>query len=117
MMCREELLAFRGLAGSDLRMIRGGVPTEVEHNALIALARDVSAPSRVTRRPTAWCFWMIGGTVIRRRSRQRALPSRAAGAGLAFPPDCRIKLHFTRPLARIAIRSSGYGPHASKRHA
>src|SRR6266446_10116808 len=50
---REKLLAFCGLADSDLRMIRGGFLTEEDRNKLIALARDGSAASRATRRANA----------------------------------------------------------------
>jgi hypothetical protein len=48
-----EFLAFRGLADSDERMIRGHFLSEEDRNKLIALARDGSAASRVTRRANA----------------------------------------------------------------
>ena len=50
---REKFLAFRGLADSDERMIRGHFLSEEDRNKLIALARDGSAASRGTRRATA----------------------------------------------------------------
>jgi transposase len=50
---REKFLAFRGLADSDERMIRGHFLREEDRNKLIALARDGSAASRVTRRANA----------------------------------------------------------------
>jgi transposase len=50
---REKFLAFRGLADSDQRMIRGGFLGQEDRNKLIALARDGSAASRVTRRANA----------------------------------------------------------------
>jgi transposase len=50
---REKLLEFSGLADSDERMIRGGFLSGEDRNELIALARDGSVASRVTRRANA----------------------------------------------------------------
>ncbi len=50
---REKLLAFLGLADSDWLMIRGGFLGEEDRKKLIALARDGSTASRVTRRANA----------------------------------------------------------------
>src|SRR5260370_13664695 len=50
---RENFLAFRGFADSDGCMIRGGFLGEEDRNTLIALARDGSAASRLTRRANA----------------------------------------------------------------
>ena len=50
---REKFLAFRGFADSDGVMIRGGFLTGEDRSELIALARDGSAASRVTRRANA----------------------------------------------------------------
>jgi transposase len=47
------LLEFSGLADSDERMIRGGFLSGEDRNELIALARDGSVASRVTRRANA----------------------------------------------------------------
>ena len=47
---REKFLAFRGFADSDGVMIRGGFLTGEDRSELIALARDGSSASRVTRR-------------------------------------------------------------------
>ena len=44
---------FFGLADSAPRMIRGGFLTEEDRGKLVALARDGSAASRVTRRANA----------------------------------------------------------------
>jgi transposase len=50
---REKFLAFWGSSDSDGGMIRGGFLIEEDRNKLIALARDGSAASRVTRRANA----------------------------------------------------------------
>ena len=50
---REKLLVFFGLADSAPRMIRGGFLTQEDRGKLVALARDSSAASRVTRRANA----------------------------------------------------------------
>ncbi|MGB8488821.1 MAG: helix-turn-helix domain-containing protein, partial [Xanthobacteraceae bacterium] len=50
---REKFLVFFGLADSAWRMIRGGFLTEEDRGKLIALVRDGSAASRVTRRANA----------------------------------------------------------------
>jgi transposase len=50
---REKFLAFFGLADSDWLMIRGSFLGEEDRKKLIALARDGSAASRVTRRANA----------------------------------------------------------------
>jgi len=50
---REKLLEFSGSADSDVGMIRGRFLSEDDRNKLIALARDGSAVSRVTRRANA----------------------------------------------------------------
>jgi hypothetical protein len=70
-----EFLAFRGLADSDERMIRGHFLSEEDRNKLIALARDGSAASRVTRRANALVLlddgWSLSGSrrcvVVERR--------------------------------------------------
>ena len=49
----EKILEFSGLANSDVRMIRGGFLSEEDRNKLIALAREGSVASRVTRRANA----------------------------------------------------------------
>ena len=49
----EKLLEFSGSADFDVRMIRGRFLSEDDRNKLIALARDGSAVSRVTRRANA----------------------------------------------------------------
>jgi transposase len=49
----EKLLEFSGSADSDVEMIRGRFLSEDDRNKLIALARDGSAVSRVTRRANA----------------------------------------------------------------
>jgi hypothetical protein len=46
---REKFLVFFGLADSARRMIRGGFLTEEDRGKLIALVRNGSAASRVTR--------------------------------------------------------------------
>src|SRR5271169_1497642 len=50
---REKFLVFFGLADSARRMIRGGFLTEEDRGKLVALVRDGSAASRVTRRANA----------------------------------------------------------------
>jgi len=50
---RKNFLAFHGLADSDERMIRGHFLSAEDRSKLIALARDGSAASRVTRRANA----------------------------------------------------------------
>ena len=50
---RENFLAFGTLADSDEAMIRGGFLSKEDRNELIALARDGSAASRLTRRANA----------------------------------------------------------------
>jgi transposase len=50
---REKFLAFRGLMDSAGGMIRGGFLSAEDRSRLIALARDGSAVSRVTRRANA----------------------------------------------------------------
>ena len=50
---RTNFLAFHGLADSDERMIRGHFLSAEDRSKLIALARDGSAASRVTRRANA----------------------------------------------------------------
>jgi transposase len=50
---RENFLAFRTLADSDGHRIRGGFLSEEDRNKLIALTRDGSAASRLTRRANA----------------------------------------------------------------
>ena len=50
---REKFLVFFGLADSAPRMIRGGFLTEEDRGKLVALARDGSAASRMTRRANA----------------------------------------------------------------
>ena len=50
---REEFLAFRVLMDSDGSMIRGGFLSAEDRRTLIALARDGSAASRLTRRANA----------------------------------------------------------------
>jgi hypothetical protein len=50
---REKFLAFFGLADSDWLMIRGNFLGEKDRKKLIALSRDGSAASRVTRRANA----------------------------------------------------------------
>jgi transposase len=50
---REKFLVFFGLADSAPRMIRGGFLTEEDRGKLVALARDGSAASRLTRRANA----------------------------------------------------------------
>ena len=50
---REKFVALYGLVDSDGGMIRGGFLSVEDRNKLIALARDGSAASRVTRRANA----------------------------------------------------------------
>jgi len=50
---REKFLAFLGLLDSDWLMIRGSFLGEEDRKKLIALARDGSTASRVTRRANA----------------------------------------------------------------
>jgi hypothetical protein len=50
---REKFLVFFGLADSARGMIRGGFLTEEDRGKLVALVRDGSAASRVTRRANA----------------------------------------------------------------
>jgi transposase len=50
---REKLLAFGGVVDSDACMIRSGFLSPEDRHQLIALARDGSAASRVTRRANA----------------------------------------------------------------
>ena len=50
---RKNFLAFHGLADSDERTIRGHFLSAEDRSKLIALARDGSAASRVTRRANA----------------------------------------------------------------
>jgi hypothetical protein len=50
---REKFLVFFGLADSAPRMIRVGFLTEEDRGKLVALARDGSAASRLTRRANA----------------------------------------------------------------
>ena len=50
---REKFLAFRVLVDSDGSMIRGGFLSAEDRRTLIALARDESAASRLTRRANA----------------------------------------------------------------
>jgi hypothetical protein len=50
---REEFPAFRVLVDSDGSMIRGGFLSAQDRGTLIALARDGSAASRLTRRANA----------------------------------------------------------------
>src|ERR1700720_2213465 len=56
---REKFLVFFGLADSARRMIRGGFLTEEDRGKLVALVRDGSAASRVTRRANA--LGLLGG--------------------------------------------------------
>jgi hypothetical protein len=42
-------------------MIRGGFLCAEDRDQLIALARDGSTVSRLTRRATRWCCWTTGG--------------------------------------------------------
>ena len=50
---REKFLVFFGLGDSARHMIRGGFLTEEDRGKLVALVRDGSAASRVTRRANA----------------------------------------------------------------
>jgi transposase len=50
---RDKFLAFRVLMDSDVGMIRGGFLSAEDRSKLIALARDGSAASRLTRRANA----------------------------------------------------------------
>src|ERR1700758_3769311 len=50
---REKLLAFGGMVDSDADMIRSGFLSLEDRRQLIALARDGSAASRLTRRANA----------------------------------------------------------------
>jgi transposase len=50
---RENFLAFRGFADSDGCMIRCGFLSKEDRNTLMALARDGSVASRLTRRANA----------------------------------------------------------------
>jgi transposase len=68
---REKLLAFCILADSDGGMIRGGFLGQEDRNKLIALARDGSAASRLTRRANAlvlldhgWSCQEVAGALL-----------------------------------------------------
>ena len=63
---REKFLVFFGLGDSARHMIRGGFLTEEDRGKLVALVRDGSAASRVTRRANA-----LVGPHLPPRSRSR----------------------------------------------
>jgi hypothetical protein len=64
-----ELPCLLRIGGFGWGMIRGGFLSAEDRKHLIALARDGSAASRLTRRANAWCCWTKGGAV--KKSRQR----------------------------------------------
>src|SRR6202795_2010338 len=106
---RENFLAFRGVGDSDGGMIRGGFLGEEDRNQLIALARDGSAASRMTRRANAlvllddgWSCQEVADALLLNDDTIRDWHGLFEQRGIAG-------LTSFRPIARISIRSSGYG--------
>jgi hypothetical protein len=81
---REKFLVFFGLADSARRMIRGGFLTQEDRGKLVALVRDGSAASRVTRRANALVLLDGDGAVRKFKSlrRHRRPEGRNVNAGV-----------------------------------
>jgi hypothetical protein len=79
---REQFVAFCGLVDSAGGMIRGGFLSAEDRGQLIALARDGSALSRVTRRANAlvlvddgWNREQVATALLLNESKLKELPS------------------------------------------
>jgi hypothetical protein len=107
---RDKSLAFCGWADSDEHMIRGGFQGEDDRHKLIALARDGSAPCRVTRRVNAlvllddeWTCREREGTEEASRIAQIStdVSNRAARAGTEILEQSSVEI-----AARLTERSA-----------